>query len=194
MKTYNEIIEKNRLEISYDEFSENPRHWSNLGYFITVDRNYNSPDKNEMLENIVKETGQEAESRKEHIEKIKNEVKKILYDEVVAIYPIFKYEHSGIAYKIGTAHGFDYSNNGFYIVTKKTKKEMGAMKKDFEKIITEEIDFYNRWLNGEVYSYVLYDENGEVEDSCGGFYEVENIRNYLPEDWKDEELEKYIID
>lgn len=62
MKTYKETIEKPRLVIKYDEYSESPREWSNLGYFITVDRNYNSPDKHEILRNIVEKTGEEASS------------------------------------------------------------------------------------------------------------------------------------
>jgi len=43
-----------------------------------------------------------------------------------------------------------------------------------------------------VYRFTLYDEDGGVEDSCCGFYDIEDIRGYLPEEWKNEDLTKYL--
>jgi len=147
MKTYKKTIEKTCLEIQYDEDCESPREWSNLGYFITVDSRYNSPDKNKELEDIIKETGEEATSQENHMEMIKTDYEwENSENKVIAIYPISKYEHSGISYSLGTAHGFDYSNNGFYIITTETQKEMGTKKKDFERVI---IIKYREWVNNE---------------------------------------------
>ena len=164
MKTYKQTIESNRLVIEYDDNAESPREWSNLGYFITVDSNYISPDNIQWLYDIVKETGEEAGSQEEHIEFIKKRINEISDEKVVAIYPITKYEHSGISYSLGNRFGFDYSNNGFYIITDKTAKEIGVKKKNFEKITSQEIEAYTQWLNGEIYRFTLYDDNGEVED------------------------------
>lgn len=194
MKTIKQTITKEipKLEISYDNDTESPRSWSNLGWFITVDRNYHSPDKNEMIENVVKRTGEEATSQAEHMKLIKEELESESNIKVLAIYPIVKYEHSGVSYSLGTVHNFDYSNNGFYIITDKTAKELGTDKKDFEKVIKQELEVFNKWINGEVYSFCLYDDNGEVADSCGGFYDIEDIREYLPEEWSKEDLSEYI--
>jgi hypothetical protein len=49
-------------------------------------------------------------------------------------------------------------------------------------------------MNSEVYRFVLYDEKGEIEDSCGGFYDIEDIKEHLPEDWKDEEMSNYSVE
>jgi hypothetical protein len=38
----------------------------------------------------------------------------------------------------------------------------------------------------------LYNEKGDIEDSCGGFYDIEDIRESLPEEFKDEDLSKYV--
>lgn len=196
MKTYTQtrITTEPRLVIEYDESPESPREWSNLGYFITVDRNYSSPDKNETLERIVKETGEEATDQANHIDLITKRVEDELNEHVEAIYPICKYEHSGVAYSLGTSHGFDYSNNGFYIVTTKSRAEIGVKKdkKAFERFIEDELKVYNQWANGEVYRFTLYDETGEVEDSCSGFYDIESIRENLPEEFKDEDLDEYV--
>lgn len=196
MKTYKETIEKPRLEITYDSDVESPREWSNLGKFIAISSRYSSPDDDETFISIVKETSQYATSQENHIALIKKEIED-LGDKVLYITPICKYEHSGISYSIGTKHGFDYSNNGFYIVTENTLKQEGfeplSSDEEYEKRISSEIETYNQWVNGEVYSFVLYDENGKVVDSCCGFYAIEDIKEYLPEEFKDENLEDHLI-
>lgn len=184
----------NQLEIRYCDCVESPREWINLGYFITIDKNYDSPDNNEDIINIVKYTGEIADSQEEHIELIKKEIENNLDEKVIAIYPITKYEHGRTYYSLGTIHGFDNSNNGFYIITEKTQKEVGIKKEDFEKEIKRELDIYNKYINGEVYEFILYDNNGEVADACSGFYDIEDIREYLPEEWKNEKLEEYLIE
>jgi hypothetical protein len=178
------------LVISYDPDGESPREWNNLGYFITQDRNYYSPDKNEELQAVIKTGGEIASSQTEHIKYIKEHY---YPEKILAIYPIVKYEHSGISYSRGTAHGWDYSNNGFYIITDKTQKEVGTKKKDWEKVIDQELELYNQWCSGEIYQFTLYDETGEFIDSMSGFYKIEDIRGYLPKEWKDEKLDDYLI-
>lgn len=192
--TYTTTITKtiNKLKISYDNDGESPRKWSNLGYFITCDRNYNSPDDNKDIINIVKDTGNYATSQDNHMSLIKKEMKDQLGEKVVAIYPIVKYEHGGVSYSLGAKHGFDYSNNGFYIITDKQAKEYDTKKKDFETIIKQELDVYNKYANGEVYQYILFDNDGDIVDGCGGFYNLDDIKDHLPEDWKDENLTEYI--
>lgn len=168
-------------------YPDSPRNWDNLGYFVTVDRNYDSPDKNETLQAIVKNSGNVANNQKEHMALIAFAIKKQMDEKVLIIYPVTKYEHGGVSYSLGVKNGFDYSNNGFYIVTDKTAKVLGTPKKSFEKVIEREISAYNKYANGEIYSFVLYDENGEMEDSCGGFYDLDDIRDVLPEDWSEQD-------
>lgn len=185
-------IEINKLVIEYDSYSSSPRSWSNLGYFITADNRQNSPDDNQNFIKILKETGNEATSQEEHIEIIKSRIENETDEKVLKIYPVCKYEHGGINYFLGTRQGFDYSNCGFYIITEKTQKEVGTDEKDWEKIINQELENYNQWINGEVYSFILYDDNGDIADSCGGLYGLDDIKDYLPAEFKDEDLTQYI--
>jgi len=196
MKTFTKttITEANRLVIEYDQDCDSPREWSNLGFFITQDRNYNSPDNHPDFMEIIKETADNATDCQNHMKRIKKEIEARLGDKVLAIYPMVKYEHSGVSYSRGEKHGFDYSNNGFYIITQKTAEELGTDKKDFEKVIDQEINIYNKWINGEVYRFTLYNEAGEFEDSCCGFYDIEDIRDSLPSEWKNEDLTQYLRD
>lgn len=157
MKTFTKttITKEPRLVISYDEISTSPREWTNLGYFITKDRNYYSPDDYPELLAIITETGDEAENQAEHMEMIKSAVASRLGEKVLAIYPICKYEHSGVAYHRGTTHGFDYSNNGFYIITEKTQKECGVDEKKWEAVIDSELENYNQWCSGAVAKFSI---------------------------------------
>lgn len=190
--TYTEQVTKPKLVIKYDEDPQSPREWSNLGYFITVDRNHYSPDKHEDLISLIQSASEESNNQEEHIKNIKERMNDT-YGKVLAIYPIVKYEHSGVSYSLGTTKGFDYSNNGFYIITEKTQKEMGIEQKDFEKVINEELSVYNKWANGEVYGFTLYKDNGEVDESCWGFYDIEDIRESLSEEWSKEDLTEYLV-
>ena len=193
MKTYTTTIKKNRLLIEIDEHTTSPREWSNLGYFITQCRKYESPDKHFDLQYIIKEKVDYASSQDDQVKRIKKEYnKENPSDKIVAIYPIVKHEHGGVSYSIGTVQGFDHSNNGFYIITKSSQKAMGTPKASFEEVIKGELKVYNSYVNSAVYRYTLHDEQGGHEESCGGFYDIEDIKEYLPEEWKDEDLTKYI--
>jgi len=194
MKTI--IIKKEvpKLVISHDQEPSSPREDTNLGYFITVDRSYHSPDSNTLIESIVKNAGEEARSQAEHMKMIIEMIETQTEEKVLNIYPIAKHEHSGVSYSLGSSEGFDYSNNGFYIVTKKTAEEMGVKQKDFEKVIKGELEIYNKYSNGEIYQFTLYNNEGEHEDTCGGFYDIEEMRDRLPEEWEAEDLREYLVD
>ena len=192
MKTFKQTIEKPRLEIRPDELAENPRHFSNLGYFLTKDSKHISPDEWQapQIQEIMVETAKRVENQEEHIEQMAKQIREETDEEVVAIYPIAKYEHSGVTYKLGNFSGFDHSQNGFYIITEQSRKKI--TEKDFEQTIKAELEEYNKWANRETWEFVLYDENGRFEDQKGGYYYYEDIRADLPEEWKNERLEDYI--
>lgn len=195
MKTFKkvEVTEGNRLEIRNQEYPNSPRDDSNLGYFITVDRNYMSPDNHEYFNMVIKATGEEASNQEEHIKLIKERGAELVDDKILAVYPITKYEHSGVAYYLGNKHGFDYSNNGFYIVTEKTAEDIGLKKEDFETCIENELEMYNAYANGSVYEFELFDEKGESVDSCGGFYNIDSVKEQLSDEWNDEDMNDYYI-
>ena len=190
MKTFKTTIEKPILSITYDHYPSSPRDWSNLGYFIVVSRRYDSPDKNQFFIDIINSTSEIANNQNHHIELIKKEIESNTNERVLSIYPISQYDHSGVCYSLGNKKGFDYSNNGFYIVTDKTSAELGVKPEDFEEVIKDELKIYNKYCSGEIYDFVLYDEEGNIKDSCGGFYSIDEIKEYLPEEFQDEDLEE----
>jgi len=207
MKTYNKTIEEPRLVIRGDGDTESPRKDSNIGLFFTKESKYQSPDGNtHPLYDIMVETGEEAQDLKDHIRLIEKRASVLFkesgpkdgnsHDEdlhIIEIHPVYRYEHGNVVYKRGVASGFDYSNCGFYFITAESISGETYTEDSIAKVIDAELDIYTKWCNGEVYQFTLYDENGVEEDSCGGFYDIEDIRESLPEDWKDEKLEEYLV-
>lgn len=206
MKTYTKEVMEPRLVIEYDTDAPSPRENDNTGLFFTKEKHYKSPDGNmHPLYQIMVETADEAEDTNDHIKLIKERAHQAFiesapkdgnsHDEslhVIEVHPVYRYEHGNVAYKRGTAGGFDYSNSGFYIVTAESISGRTVTAEDIAKSIDAELEEYTQWCNGEVYRFTLYDENGIEEDSCGGFYALEDIREHLPEDWKGEPLNQYI--
>lgn len=190
-KTYTTTTEKPRLVIEYDTHGMSPREWDNLGFFFTKERNYQSPDG---TDHVLYQCMIEAEdtTTARHME----EIKRIALDEtmqtIVYITPVYRYKHGGVVYRRGTANGFDYFNCGFYIVTEGSAEVLGTPPELYDEVIDQELALYTKWANGEVYGYTLYDEKGNLEDSCWGFYDLDEIKERLPDEWKGEDFYSYL--
>lgn len=210
MKTYQTTISKPRLVIRYEADPESPRVCLTIGLFFTKDRRYESPDGTEHpLYQIMIDASEEAKNTEDHIRIMKEKANEAFLDSspkdgnehdedlhVIEIYPVVKHEHSGVVYRRGTAKGFDYSNNGFYFVTAKRLHDLYSetcTQETIEEAIDSELKMYSQWADGEVYAYMLYDENGEMVDSCCGFWCLDDIKESLPEEWKDEDLSEYML-
>ncbi len=192
LKSYRKNVSMPRLVIGYDGDEITPRHNDNAGYFFTKEGVHKSPDGNtHELYRIMIETSDEAKDSGEHIELMKTAAK-VAGIDLVYIFPIYRYEHGSVIYKRGTAHGFDYSNCGFYFITAEALKRSRLKSMEaIKKAVDAELKEYTQWVNGEVYQFMLYDEKGVEEDSSGGFYDIEDIREYLTEEWASENLQDY---
>mgnify|MGYP006284190749 CR=1 FL=1 len=149
----------NTVVISYDSDLPSPREWVNLGTFITWQRRYHSPDKNPFESpNDFKEYIQE-----EHPDSL--------------ILPVYKYEHSGVAYSTSPfSCPWDSGQVGYIYVTKEEIiKEYGSHSEEtLEKAkerLEGEVSVYSSWANGDIFRYEILDNEGEeIDGGCGGFY------------------------
>ena len=64
-------------------------------------------------------------------------------------------------------------------------------KKNISDVINQELKEYNAYINGNVYCYVLRNEKGEEVDSCCGYIDIDNIKQDLPKEYKNEDMEEY---
>lgn len=114
--------------------------------------------------------------------------------KATAIVPLTLYDHSGISIR-ASAHpgpwdpgGWDSTMVGFIYTTAERMTELcGAPdyvpeSEDMEpeawrrKQLVGEVEEYNLFLTGQVYYFVIEDEDGETLDSCGGFLGDEYVK------------------
>ena len=159
------------LKIETDTDSLNPRvDFDNLGKMICFHRRYELGDKHNI------KTSDYANMK----DLIKSNSKK---GDIVV--PLYLYDHSGLRISTKPFHcPWDSMQVGFILVTKETiQKEYGrATKKNIEKVmkvIESEVETYDQYLSGDVYQFSIEDLDGNVLDSCGGFFGSDIVRSGL---------------
>lgn len=189
------ITQEPCLSIYHDTFADSPRDrrmYEPLGTFITNEKNYRSPDGTESIEwHAMNDTASEATSTENHAELIE----KYLQDnniKVYCVYPVCRYEHGNVIYRLSNGEkGFDISNSGFYIVTDDNIVKYGNGKmttKEVISIVKRELQEYTDYVNGEVYSFELLDELGELQESGGNIYDLDELKSMLPDAYKNTNL------
>jgi hypothetical protein len=95
------------------------------------------------------------------------------------IFPLYLYEHSGQSVSLGRdkypfTDPWDSGQVGFaYIEQSIAKKEWHGKrywKREAEKCLQAEIRSLDQYLTGDVWGYTIKDNEGEIVDSCWGFY------------------------
>ena len=169
MKTY-------KIDITRDENAWNPREDDNLTTMVCFHKRYSLGDTH----NVSSDT---YESWEEMEEAIRAEY------PVVAIKPLFMYEHSGIT--IATSPfscRFDSGRLGFVMITTHGLMKMCGhtdfTEAELDKMLEDEVKQYDSYLRGDVYEYSIYEvqkcnlghEHEELLDSCGGYYDEDEAR------------------
>lgn len=98
-----------------------------------------------------------------------SEMKEWAEQNCYALFPLYKYEHSGVAYSISNA-GYPFNcqwdaGQVGYVALKESEFAEDTLYKSaalFAKVM-------GQWCNGECYGYQSFDEKGEDVGSCWGF-------------------------
>ena len=112
------------------------------------------------------------------------------------LYPLFIYEHSGIALSLGREYPFscpwDSGQVGYILIDREWLKEFFGksyftkkIKERMRKAAENNVKLYNDYLSGSVYGYIVKDQEGEDIDSCFGFYGYEHKKSGLMDQAKD---------
>lgn len=201
---------KLRLVIEQDELLEDPRSWDNLGTMLCCHRNYSLGDCNsnketeEQLAEICRKYGKSDEEIDEMT--FAEEVQFILNQDDICGLPLYITDHSGISMRTYRFDAWDSSFVGlifvekdFYLAQMCLKDEEG-WKEKAKETLKSEVETYSDFLEGNVYEWTLYeptvvirqsmdgkelsrkiDEEGEMVDSMGGFYDptLEDVEEYF---------------
>jgi len=151
------------IRICQDENQLDPREWNDcFGKMVCVHRRYKLGDPHDLSpQDIVAISGEPG---------------------VVAL-PIYLLDHSGLwmnthGFRDQDPQGWDWGQVGIiYADAEAIFKEFGTtdltddIRKRAEEILEGEVETYNRHLTGQVFGYVIEGPDGELVDSCWGFYE-----------------------
>ena len=141
------------IKLDYDENCENPRAWDNIGTIYTASRDYGFGDENFYCSDELQE---QLDS-----DKCDGDI----------IYPINAYIHSGITISLGSYNcRFDSGVIGYIRIP-------AEYAEDALEVAKEEIDTLDKYLRGEVFAYVIEDSQGNIVDSCSGYYSENDAIN-----------------
>jgi len=193
METTLKLTENRKLVISYDEWADSPRTWDNLTKMIFFGKHKHLGDKH----NINSDNYNGWDELEQAIKKE--------YD-VILIEKVYAYSHGGLTISTSPfSCPWDSGILGFVIITKQdikenygwkviTKKRLDEVSNSLDRIIESEIEVLDNYIQGEVFSFQIQDEAGEIEDSCSGFYgsdiKVNGILDYIPNEDKKLVLEQ----
>jgi hypothetical protein len=203
MENYNVIDRKEiggyAVVLSYDEFSGSfSREWDNLGTIASNLKNYNVGLKDHHLMGYYSSPVEDLKSLIIHERildyYIDSNGDECLYsnwlDELV-VFGFDAYIHSGVAlhspYRIldedvsTSGYGFDSGFAGFIFATKSKicewfdcKKITKSILEKVEESFANELKNYNQDIEGEIYSFEVFDKDGDSIDACGSFYDQDD--------------------
>lgn len=159
------------IRIEQDDCPESPREWDNLGKMVCMHRRYDLGDKHSYREDQFSGW---------------DELRKELEQEegAAVILPLFLFDHSGITmscsssrFRMADSAGWDWGQVGFIYATKEvilkefSKKRLSKkLLEKVEEILVNEVKTYDQYLTGDVWGYIIEDDDGEHIDSCWGFF------------------------
>lgn len=183
---YSEIKGNIKIEVGVDESPSNPREWDNVGKMVCFHGRYRLGDKHEY--------------RHEDYNGWQEMKKAIVKEEdVVAIFPLYLYDHSGITISTSPfSCRWDSGQVGWIYATRKDVREAYGVKKVTKQIVEKveqclqsEVKTYDGYISGEVYEYRVYKidvcdkghKHLELENSVGGYYNlgecIEEAKSHL---------------
>ena len=157
------------ITIKYDEYSANPRkECDNLGTMVCAHRRYDLGDEEPWFDRLVDECRSWDE--------VEHRLKK---DEgAVVILPLYLYDHGGLTISTGRfSCPWDSGQVGFiYLTREKIKQEYGwtrltaKRRERLTKYLKGEVELYDQYVRGDMYGFVIEDDDGNEHDSCWGFF------------------------
>ena len=184
-----------KVTLSPDEAPESPRTWGNLGKMWCEHQRYTLDDACPWWwQQLLKYGYLEAErySREFRCTTIKALFTKSWDDhealmieqqkrdgEPLALWlPVYLYNHSGLALSTKPFYDrWDSGQVGFIVATQKDVREFFGVERISKRVRTlaykrleAEVQTYHQYLSGDVWDYLIEDENGEIVDSLSGMY------------------------
>lgn len=162
-------VGENTVSIFHDDFPESPREWDNLGTIT-----YNPRSREVFGEKAMEGEEVDAIINNEH--------------DYIAL-PVYAYVHSGaVLNTTGFSCPWDSGQSGIiYVSKKKVREEFSVkrispkLKEKVKEILRAEIETFSKYIGGEVYGFTVTNKEGEIIDSVGGFFDLEDCKGEAKE-------------
>ena len=170
---FEEVYKGHTIKIFHDTDPMNPRDWDNPGTLICGHTRYNFGDSHgfgDAREFLIDLCGL-GETFDLSVDQLVKRAEK-----QAVILPVYLYDHSGLAMNTTGFHcPWDSGQVGFIYATLETiRKEYdvlrvtAALREKVAQVLKQEVDTYGDFLSGNVYGYVVEQDDKEME-SCWGF-------------------------
>jgi hypothetical protein len=168
-------MKKYSYKIEQDENPDSPREWDNITTMVCFHNRYNIGDKHDYKSDDFSGW-----------DKLREQIESD--HKVLAIRPLYMYDHSGITISTSSfSCRFDSGQIGWVFVTLKQLKLICGEEESFRlnEIIDSEVETYDNYLRGEVFRYEVIEsetcslghEHNNVVASCGGYYDEDDCKN-----------------
>ncbi|GAA4652516.1 hypothetical protein GCM10023116_48000 [Kistimonas scapharcae] len=105
-----------------------------------------------------------------------DELKRYARESNCRLFPVYCYDHSGLAFSLEPfSCGWDSGLYGYLVATRSIVDEFkGNKKTPLKKYVRAVLEEYDTWQRGDCWCYRILDRHGNELDSC---------RGYIGEDW-----------
>jgi hypothetical protein len=174
------VVDGLTVRIMYDENAQSPREDDNFGHMVCFHREYTLGDKHEMS-----------------VDEAKSFADKVLKNGGIVL-PLYLYDHSGITMSVNSfSCSWDSGQVGFIYATKEDIRKNWNLRKvtkekleDARKLLIAEVEYYDDYLTGQSYGYIVESPEGDHLDSCWGFVGDKYVKEAATESAK-HEAQKY---
>lgn len=171
-------MKKYELKVVQDESPESPRDWDNVTTIVCFHKRYDLGDKQDY-----------KSSDFNYWDELKEQIE--TDHKVLMIKPLYMYDHSGIT--ISTSpFGCQWDSGQIGWIFIEEKQWISMMGEDMDRseerllrIIDSEVETYDKYLQGEVYQYKIYEveecnlghQHRTLVECCGGYFDEEDCRS-----------------
>lgn len=145
-------IEAIRADYGRDDYRDIYRHWQTYG-----------GNKRDMLQDYISDA-------------LNNGVRLSIIDALESagyvILPLYLYDHGGITISTGSfSCPWDSGQVGYIYLTPQTIADEWQGDRDkAESYLRGEVETYDQYLTGDVYGFIIEDDEGDTLESCWGFF------------------------
>ncbi|MDY6957523.1 MAG: hypothetical protein SVK08_00065 [Halobacteriota archaeon] len=167
-----------KIQIFQDtDVFESPREWSNLGVMCCSHKRYSVPNEGDI------DFGQFNSWEQVEAHVMDN-------DDAVIVVPVYMYEHSGIALSTTPFScrwdsgqlGIIYTRRNDILNTFRDWKKLSQKRLNKARdILVNEVETFEKYMNGDIYGFVIKDKEGTEVDSVWGYYDDNKYSHMISE-------------